>query len=89
MSLEIIFSKQFRKDRKKFISSGRILDKLNYIISRLMSGLKPEAKFKDHLLKGNFQGFRECHIEPDCLLIYKIEDNTIILGRLGSHSELF
>jgi mRNA interferase YafQ len=48
-----------------------------------------ERKYKDHKLKGRFKNRRECHIEPDWLLIYKIEGETIFFERTGSHSELF
>lgn len=48
-----------------------------------------DVKYKDHPLKGEYSDFRECHIEPDWLLLYKIENNYIIFTRTGSHSELF
>ena len=59
------------------------------IISKLEAGLSLEEKYKDHKLSGNWANFRECHIKPDLLLIYKTTANELLLARLGSHSELF
>ncbi|MBF1198794.1 MAG: type II toxin-antitoxin system YafQ family toxin, partial [Fusobacterium periodonticum] len=54
-------------------------------------GEKLEEKYKDHYLQGNYSGFKECHIKPDWLLVYKIEDNVLVLtlSRTGTHSDLF
>ena len=70
---------------------GKDLDKLFEVINILANEEKLGTKFKDHDLSGNYKGTRECHIEPDWLLIYEIDNNVLILMlyRLGTHSELF
>ncbi len=81
---------QFKKDYKKYQYSGRYdIRKLNEIMVKLINEDALEDKNYDHQLKGKLSDFRECHIEPDWLLLYKIEDNYIIFTRTGSHSELF
>jgi len=81
---------QFNKDYKKYLKSGRKnIQKLDNLIRQLVQGQKLEPKFKDHQLTGNLKGRRECHIEPDWLLIYRIENQYLYLERIGSHSELF
>ena len=67
------------------------LDKLYEVIDKLANGIVLDAKYKDHDLSGNYKGTRECHIEPDWLLIYEIKNNVLVLMlyRLGTHSELY
>ncbi len=67
------------------------LDKLFSVINTLANGETLNAKYKDHDLMGNYKGTRECHIEPDWLLVYEIKDDVLVLMlyRLGTHSELF
>lgn len=86
MKCSIQFTNQFKKDLKLAKKQGKDLDKL-----LLANGEKLDTKFKDHDLSGSYKGTRECHIEPDWLLIYEIVNNTLILMlyRLGTHSELF
>jgi len=85
------YTKRFEKDVKLVQKRGKNLKKLKNIIEKLVNELPLENKHKDHKLIGNYQGRRECHIEPDWLLIYKIipEENIIIFERTGSHSDLF
>lgn len=84
------YTSKFKKDYKKVSKQGKKLEKLNKIIENYLVLEKPlPVKFKDHSLSNNWQGYRECHIEPDWLLIYKIDDNGLQLVRTGSHSELF
>ena len=59
------------------------------VVYNLLCDVKLEDKYKDHQLKGNMKDFRECHIKPDLLLVYMIEDNVLKLVDIGSHSELF
>ena len=70
---------------------GLNLDKLKFVINQLACGNQLEEKYRDHALTGDYKGFRECHIEPDWLLIYQIidEELVLILSRTGSHSDLF
>ena len=83
------FTKQFSKDLKKIKKQGKKTDKLKSVMSDLIDEKPLEKRYHDHKLTGNFKDRRECHIEPDWLLIYKIENNRIIFERTGSHSELF
>ncbi len=79
----------FKRDIKR-LSRGKFnLSKLNVIALRLAKKEKLEAKHSDHALIGNWNGYRECHIAPDWLLIYKITEGELLLARTGSHSELF
>lgn len=81
------FNRQLKKARKR----GYDMDKLKHVVDTLASGEKLAPKHRDHPLIGDFNGFRECHITPDWLLIYKIEANVLILvlHRTGTHSDLF
>ncbi len=88
--LELLFTNQFKKDFKNirklpFKDLKIVFD----LISRLEKQDKLEARFKDHDLTGNYIGYRECHIKPDLLLIYKTNETQLFLTRIGSHSELF
>jgi len=84
------YSSQFKKDFKKITKMPipDIIDVGN-IISTLQKGLTLEAKHVDHPLSGNWNGFRDCHIKPDLVLIYRINENTLQLARIGSHADLF
>ena len=89
--LKIVASNQFKKDLKMAIRRKLKLEELNKVITKLAKEMKLDDKYKDHDLKGKFVGFRECHIKPDWLLIYKIESNQLelFLFRTGSHSDLY
>lgn len=86
-------SKIFKKQYKKILKQGKDISKLQYILEVLASGEKLDSKYRDHNLYDNkyFKGCRECHIEPDWLLIYKIVNEELILYLIetGSHSDLF
>lgn len=86
---EIFRTNSFKKDYKKLSNEDK--QKLKEIVIKLSKGKKLEEKYKDHKLIGNYLGCRECHIKPDLLLIYKINDNILELAltRIGNHSELF
>jgi len=68
---------------------GKNIEKLKKVIELLVNKEPMLPKYRDHSLIGNFVGRRECHIEPDWILIYKIDNNDIIFERTGSHSDLF
>ncbi len=89
--LKIVYTTQFKKDYKKLNKTGYDLTKINHVINLLANNEKLSDKYKDHKLQGKFSQYRECHIEPDLLLVYRIENNNLILilYRTGSHSELF
>ena len=85
----ITFSKQFKKDFKKINKDDKII--LKNIVDKLANDETLEAKYKDHALKGNYIGFRECHIKPDLLLIYRKRDDILelYLASLGDHNNIF
>ncbi len=88
--INIIYSTQFKKDFKKARKLPLQDLKLIFeVISTLEKNTALDCKYKDHELSGNWLNFRECHIKPDLLLIYKISNMELQLARLGSHSELF
>ncbi|MBR1375077.1 MAG: type II toxin-antitoxin system YafQ family toxin [Cardiobacteriaceae bacterium] len=86
--LKIVTSAQFRRDVKRQISA-LLTSEWTEIIYCLINGLQLEQKYHDHQLTGNLKNFRECHIKPDLLLIYRIDGNDLLLYRIGSHSEVF
>ena len=91
--LEIELATQFKRDLKKLVKQRKNKDLLDSIIEQLQNEESLDPKNKDHNLSGNWNGYRECHITPDWLLIYKvIKDDCVQLLRLsrtGSHSDLF
>ena len=86
--LESRESGAFKRDIKR-IKRTHDLSKLQNVIRILALGESLPAKHQDHTLTGNWKGYRDCHIMPDWLLIYRIEENILHLARTGSHSELF
>lgn len=84
------YEKSYNKIQKSGISK-KILDDLDRAINILASGVRLSPKYSDHQLTGNLAGYRECYIRPDLLLIYRIDNDELILilASLGSHSELF
>lgn len=89
--LTIRYEKTFKKDFKRIIKRGYNIQLLEDVIEILASGQVLPEKYKDHNLTGNYYDCRECHITPDWLLIYKINNNELILylTRTGTHSDLF
>lgn len=81
----------FKKDYKKAKKRGRNIDLLNEVILKLANGEPLPEAMRDHALSGDWDGFRECHIQPDWLLVYRLEDDVLVLTltRTGSHSDLF
>ncbi len=85
-------TKQYEKSFKKLKHSGKFDDKeLNKVIDTLCKSVKLNPEYQDHNLHGEYEGYRECHIRGDILLIYRIEEQKLILVlfNIGSHSELF
>lgn len=82
---------QFKKDYKSAMKRGHKIELLEEIIANLAMGIPLPDKNKDHPLSGNWCKYRECHILPDWLLIYRIENEVLILtlSRTGTHSDLF
>lgn len=87
--MKLIYTSQFKKDFKRVLRQRKDLTKLEYVIETLLSNKKLESKFKDHQLSGKWKNHRDCHIEPNWLLIYQLTIDSLILERTGSHSELF
>lgn len=80
---------RFEKNLKKMLKRGKDKEKLRVVIELLVSQRALPVKYRDHFLIGNWQGFRECHIEPDWLLIYRITHEELILTDTGTHADLF
>ena len=89
--LDIVWTNQFKKDYKLAMKRHLDISQLDNIIRKLAGGEQLEEKNRDHLLTGNWSGYRECHIQPDWLLVYKIENELLVLTltRTGTHSDLF
>ena len=89
----LVLTSNFKKQYKKIAKQGKDLDKLDKVIDRLANYEILEPKYKDHSLINDkyYKDCRECHIEPDWLLVYQYEDNklNLLLVATGSHSELF
>ena len=90
-NLDIVWTNQFKKDYKLAMKRNLDIDLLDDIIRKLASGEQLPEKNKDHALTGNWVGHRECHIQPDWLLIYLKEDGilTLTLVDTGTHADLF
>ena len=88
---EVVLSNRFRKDLKLAAKRGCDLALLNSIVDRLAQGETLPAKHREHSLTGDYIGFRECHIQPDWLLIYRTEEEALMLFlmRTGTHADLF
>ena len=91
MKYGIARTTQFKKDVKLAQKRGQDLSKLKEVIEILADGIPLDKKFRDHELKGEYAGKRECHIEPDWLLVYRVDGDRLILYlfRTGTHSDLF
>lgn len=87
--LKILYRKSFEKDVKLASKRGLDLHKLKTVINILAENKTLGPRYRDHALSGNYSKHRECHIQPDWLLIYKKESGAIIFERTGTHSDLF
>lgn len=89
----VVTSSKFNKQLRKINKQGKDIEKLNVVVKKLANGEKLELKYKDHALNDTkyYRGCRECHIEPDWLLVYKIINDKLILYLVetGSHADLF
>lgn len=83
------YTTQFKKDVKLAEKRGYKMDCLYLVMKALENEIVLDAKYKEHPLIGNYQGYLECHIEPDWLLIYKINGQDLYFARTGTHSDLF
>ena len=89
MSLTPVYTTAFKKDFKRLEKRGADLEKLRRVITLLLAGMPLEEQYRDHPLRGKFSGVRDCHIEPDWVLIYAVIENELRLIRTGSHADLF
>lgn len=91
MKYELVLTGKFKKGLKLAKKRGLDLKLLEDIVDKLQNGIPLEEKYRDHELKGKFKGFRECHIQPDWLLLYLIEADVLVLTLVdtGTHSDMF
>ena len=89
-ALELAWGRQFKKDKRKLERQGKNLDKLWEIVALLQSRQPLLERCRDHALRGTYATYRDCHIEPDWVLIYRVdeEEGILRLYRMGSHAEL-
>lgn len=83
------FTAAFRKDRKRAARRGRELERLDILMRRLAQEEPLEPRYRDHRLSGEWHDFRECHVQSDWLLIYRIANGEITFVRTGTHADLF
>ncbi len=91
MILKVKYSSRFKKGLRIAVKRGLDISLLEDVVEKLKAGISLDAKYKDHSLSGDYKGYRECHIQPDWLLIYLIEDDilTLTLVATGTHADLF
>jgi mRNA interferase YafQ len=86
---EIVRATAFKKDVKRAQKRGKDMDKLKAIILLLLDDGPLEPRHRDHPLKGDWIGYRDLHIEPDWLLLYRVTEMELMLARTGTHADLF
>jgi len=91
MTYEVRRTSRFKKDYRTMVRRGEKIELLHDIIDRLRQGKPLPEHCKDHALSGDYEGHRECHIKPDWLLVYFVEQSILVLTltRTGTHSDLF
>ncbi len=91
MFFELVLTSRFKRALKRARKRGLDIDRLNEIVDKLQNNIELEARYHDHDLHGTYQGFRECHIQPDWLLIYLRRNDVLTLTLIdtGSHSDLY
>ena len=89
MTLTVRQLSKFRKDYKRCLKRNSDMNKLHGTIEALMQGKTLEPRYRDHSLRGEYKDCRECHIEPDWLLIYQLTETELVLIRTGTHTDLF
>ena len=82
-------TRQFAKDVKRMRKRGKDIEKLKAVVTHLASGQALEPRYRDHALAGEWKNCRDCHLEPDWILIYWADEQHLRLERTGSHSDLF
>lgn len=89
MKLEVYYTGQFKKDFKQCQKRRYNMELLRSVMELLENNNQLPLNKKDHLLSGNYSGYRECHVQSDWLLIYQLKDTSIVFDRTGTHSDLF
>jgi mRNA interferase YafQ len=87
--LKAEYTTKFEKDLRKVQKQNNDIIEIKKITDKIINEIPLDKKHKEHKLTGNYKGTTECHIKPDLLLLYQIQDNTVVFVRIGSHSELF
>ena len=87
--MRLLTTRHFKRDLKRIRKRGKDVAKLHAIVEKLLKGEPLPSRCRAHPLSGDWKGFRECHIEPDWLLIWKEDEDTLTLVRTGTHSDLF
>ncbi len=87
--LKPVFTKQLDRDLKKMMKRGKNKEQIKSVMSKLIHEERLAPKYRNHKLIGSYEGRFECHIEPDWLLIYKLDAELIIFERTGTHADLF
>ena len=87
--MNVAQTKQFKKDVKRMRKRGKDLEKIKAVIDLLVAGEPLPPKNRAHKLGGNWIGRRDCHVEPDWILIYKLTEDELLLERTGTHADLF
>lgn len=86
---KILHTTQFKRDSKRLQKRGHDFSKFRRIVEQIARAETLNPQFRDHPLRGTYQGARECHVEPDWLLIYERAETEVILIRTGTHADLF
>lgn len=88
---DLVLTSKFKKSLKLAKKRGLNINLLNEVVEKLQNGIPLEEKYRDHELKGKYKGFRECHIQPDWLLMYLKEEDILVLTLVdtGTHADLF
>ncbi len=89
--LNVVTTTQYRKDAERVRKRGKGMARVLEVVDALRHRRPLAGRHRDHPLSGNWQGWRDCHIEPDWVLIYRVDEKAgeLILGRTGTHSDLF
>ena len=82
-------TRQFLKDLRRMQKRGKNPYKLQQVVTLLAHGERLPEKYRDHALTGPWEGTRDCHVEPDWILLYTLDENLLCLERTGTHSDLF
>ena len=86
---EVVTTSAFERDIKRLRKRGKDMERLRAVVDTLRRGHPLLSRHRDHALSGDWQGFRDCHVEPDWVLVYRIDEDVVYLTRTGTHSDLF